>query len=183
MNKFKKSIFPLVGLSLVLFLFSLAAAQQQVKRSQFDVSNYVMDVQLVPNENKINATADVSFTTLEDARTVTFELNGSLKVESISRQNSVASANLPTKSKTPTTAAAPNQITFIQDQVGVSDIGPSVKIDLGETVTKGTAVTLRFKYSGVLISPSGGPLLTKRLAYIGPNNGYLMYAARWFPFH
>jgi len=31
--------------------------------------------------------------------------------------------------------------------------------------------------------PTGGPLLNKRLAYIGENNGYLMYAARWFPFH
>ena len=50
-------------------------------------------------------------------------------------------------------------------------------------VTKGTPVTLRFKYSGVLVTPSGGPLLTKRLAYVGERNGYLMYAARWFPFH
>jgi aminopeptidase N len=25
--------------------------------------------------------------------------------------------------------------------------------------------------------------LTKRLAYVGANDGYLMYAARWFPFH
>ncbi len=181
MNKFKKSIFPLFGLSLVLCLFSFAAAQQ-VKRSQFDVSNYVMDVQLLPNENKLNATVDVMFTPLEDTRTVTFELNGSLKVESITRRNSTVAAASPTKGKT-ATATAPNQITFIQDQVGVSDIGPSVKIDLGDMVTKGTPVTLRFKYSGVLVSPSGGPLLTKRLAYVGVNDGYLMYAARWFPFH
>jgi hypothetical protein len=34
-----------------------------------------------------------------------------------------------------------------------------------------------------LATPSGGPLLTKRLAYIGASDGYLMYAARWFPFH
>jgi aminopeptidase N len=58
-----------------------------------------------------------------------------------------------------------------------------VRIDLGDNVAKGTPVTLRFKYSGVLNTPSGGPLLNKRLAYIGPDQGYLMYAARWFPFH
>ena len=52
-----------------------------------------------------------------------------------------------------------------------------------ESVAAGTPVTLRFKYSGVLVSAEGGPLLTKRLAYVGANNGYLMYAARWFPFH
>ncbi|CAN5466813.1 hypothetical protein BH20ACI1_BH20ACI1_04540 [soil metagenome] len=182
MNKYKKSIFPLFGLSLVLCLFSFAAIAQQIKRPQFDVSNYVMDVQLLPNENKLNATVDVNFTPLEDTRTITFELNGSLKVESITRQNSSVAAAPQTKSKT-TTSTAPNQITFIQDQVGVSDIGPSVKVDLGDMVKKGTPITLRFKYSGILVSPSGGPLLTKRLAYVGANDGYLMYAARWFPFH
>ncbi|MBA2493202.1 MAG: tetratricopeptide repeat protein [Acidobacteria bacterium] len=181
MNNFKKNIFRVFGLSLVICLFSFAAAAQQVKRSQFDVSNYVMDVQLVPNENKLNATVDVNFTPLEDTRTVTFELNGSLKVESVTRQNSAAATSQP-KSKT-AISTAPSQVTFIQDQVGVSDLGPSIKIDLGEVVTKNTPITLRFKYSGVLTTPSGGPLLTKRLAYVGTNNGYLMYAARWFPFH
>jgi hypothetical protein len=75
------------------------------------------------------------------------------------------------------------QITFVQDQVGVSDIGPSVRVDLGDNVAKGIPVTLRFKYSGVLNTAQGGPLLTKRLAYVGSDDGYLMYAARWFPFH
>ena len=32
-------------------------------------------------------------------------------------------------------------------------------------------------------SPEGGPLATKRLAYVGTEGSYLMYAARWFPFH
>ena len=50
-------------------------------------------------------------------------------------------------------------------------------------MTNGTPVTLRFKYSGILDGPAGGPLLTKRLAFVGDNLGYLMYAARWFPFH
>ncbi|HSU26183.1 MAG TPA: M1 family aminopeptidase, partial [Pyrinomonadaceae bacterium] len=54
---------------------------------------------------------------------------------------------------------------------------------IGGDVTKGTPVTLRFKYSGVLNTPQGGPLLNKRLAYVGDNQGYLLYAARWFPFH
>ena len=173
-----ESIFRVFGVILAVFLFSHFTAAQQVQRARFDVSNYQMDVQLVPNENKLNATVDVNFTPLEDTRTVAFELNGSLKIESITRQNASVTPQPKTK---PTTA--PNQITFVQDQVGVSDLGPSVKIDLGDVVTKGTPVTLRFKYSGVLATPSGGPLLTKRLAYIGDNQGYLMYAARWFPFH
>jgi tetratricopeptide (TPR) repeat protein len=121
----------------------------------------------------------------EDTRSLAFELNGSLKIDSITRVNAampIVSAT-PTKGKAAAVSTSQNQVTFIQDQVGVSDIGPSVKIDLGEVAAKGTVVTLRFKYSGVLNSPNGGPLLTKRLASVGERNGYLMYAARWFPFH
>ncbi|HEY0426261.1 MAG TPA: M1 family aminopeptidase, partial [Pyrinomonadaceae bacterium] len=183
MKNFNKLVFQIFGFVL---LFASAGLAQQVQRSAFDVTNYRMDVQLTPNEQKLSATVDVDFTPLEDTRTVSFELNGSLKIDTISRVGATTpiTAATPTKTKTSTTATTTqNQVTFIQDQVGVSDLGPSVKIDLGETITKGTPVTLRFKYSGLLVTPSGGPLLTKRLAYVGDKNGYLMYAARWFPFH
>lgn len=172
---------------------SCLAVGQQVKRAAFDVTNYTMDVALQPIENKLTATADVTFTPLEDARTFTFELNGSLKVDSITRAGEAGSlTSKPAPVRKPITGvgaapaaapAGPAQITFVQDQSGVSDLGPSVRIDLGETVPKGTAVTLRIKYSGVLNTAQGGPLLTKRLAYVGADSGYLMYAARWFPFH
>jgi len=160
---------------------------QTVKRTPFDVSHYQIDAQLDPIENKLTAISDVTFIAGEDTRSVVFELNGSLKVDSISRVDKPVAAALPAtpaKPKTPVAAAVkPLDVTFIQDQVGVSDLGPSVRIDLGDTVTKGTTVTLRFKYSGVLNTPSGGPLLNKKLASVGPDQGYLMYAARWFPFH
>jgi len=180
MKNFRKSIFYVLGWSLTVFLFAFSSFAQQVQRSPFDVTNYVMDVQIAPSDNRLNATVDVNFTPLEDTRTVTFEINGSLKVESITRQNSSFASQPKGKN---TTSTAQNQVTFVQDQVGVSDLGPSVKVDLGDTVLKGTPVTLRFRYSGVLVTPQGGPLLTKRLASVGTNNGYLMYAARWFPFH
>lgn len=178
------------------FALSMSISAQAVKRAPFDITHYQMDVNLTPAERKINATVDVTFTPLEDTRSVTFELNGSLKVDSITRVGSLppsAVAAQPTfksgASKSaimpqpkPTTPVVPG-ITFIQDQAGVADIGPSVRIDLGDTIAKGVPVTLRFKYSGVLELPAGGPLLSKRLAYIGNDQGYLMYAARWFPFH
>jgi hypothetical protein len=129
----------------VLFLSLTAAlAQQQVQRAPFDVTNYRIDAQIDPSQNRLQATADVTFTPLAETRSVTFELNGSLKVESITR---VGSSALPTTS-TPAAAGAKNrtaspaatssalqsQITFVQDQVGVSDLGPSVKIDLSRFV-------------------------------------------------
>lgn len=190
-------------LSLVIGLFSVLTYAQQVQRAPFDVTHYRMDVQLNPSLNQLQTVADVTFVPAQNTRNVTFELNGSLKVESVSRVGGGGSSSmiaapttttaLPTpKGKTTTTnpaattlppAPSQTQVTFVQDQVGVSDLGPSVKIDLGETVPANTPVTLRFKYSGTLVSAEGGPLLTKRLAYVGTNSGYLFYAARWFPFH
>jgi len=179
--------FPLIALCLAGLFSTLQA--QQVKRSEFDVTKYVIDAQLAPEDNKLTATTDVTFTMLEDARNVSFELNGSLKIDSITRvAGGTAAAAAPAGNRPPRPATTPvaaptGGITFVQDQVGVSDLGPSVRIDFGDTVTKGTQVTLRFKYSGVLNTASGGPLLNKRLAYVGEDQGYLMYAARWFPFH
>ena len=172
----------------VLTLAASVFADAQVKRSPFDVTNYTMDVTLQPAENKLIATADVTFTPLEDTRNVTFELNGSLKVESITRVGAAtpaptATTRKPAAAATSTVSTAGPQITFVQDQAGVSDLGPSVRIDLGDNAVKGTPVSLRFKYSGILNTAQGGPLLNKRLAYIGEDQGYLMYAARWFPFH
>ena len=177
----------LLQISALLIAFSTGAFAQQVQRTPFDVTNYLIDAQLAPTDNKLTATVDVSFVPKEDTRTVSFELNGSLKLDSVTRVDRQWAA---TPSVPPTTKARPvkttvpqGDVTFVQDQVGVSDLGPSVRIDLGDTVIKGTPVILRFKYSGVLNTPSGGPLLTKRLAYVGDDQGYLMYAARWFPFH
>jgi aminopeptidase N len=190
MRNFRENIVRMFGAaSVALFLTCAAPAQQQVQRTAYDVSDYKMDVQLSPNENKLAATVDVTFTPAAEARNIAFELNGSLNIESITRVGS--SSTLPattpaTKNAKPTPRPATSSqstVTFVQDRVGVSDLGPSVKIDIGETVPAGTPVTLRFKYSGVLVTAEGGPLLTKRLAYVGASNGYLMYAARWFPFH
>src|SRR5688572_10233094 len=184
MNRFLNSFF---AATIVLAGLATAGSAQQVKRTPFDVSSYLIDAQLNPIENKLTASTAVTFTPQEETRSVTFELNGSLKVDSIARTDKtpVAAAAAKGKTATPPAVATPKlgDVTFVQDQVGVSDLGPSVRVDLGDTVPAGSTVTLLFKYSGVLNTPSGGPLLSKRLAYIGPEEGYLMYAARWFPFH
>lgn len=164
--------------AVVLIVLSIPTFAQAVKRAAFDVTNYVMDVSLQPTERKITATVDVSFTPLEDTRSVAFELNGSLKIDSIIRiDKPVTLATPKPPSKTVPAATPQNLITFVQDQSNSTDLGPHVRIDLGNTVLKGTPVVLRFKYGGILDGPTGGPLLNKRLAYIGDNQGYLMYAA------
>jgi aminopeptidase N len=133
-------------------------------RARFDVTNYRINAELNPEQHMLRADADVTFTPLDNTRSVVFELNGSLKIESIER-NGRALTN------------------YVQDQAGLDNIGPHVRIDLGEVVAAGQPQTLRFRWSGALVTPEGGPLATKRLVYVGTDGSYLMYAGRWFPFH
>ncbi len=175
----------------VAALFAVPTFAQAVKRTQYDITNYVMDVSIMPVERRLAATVDVSLVPLEDARAFSFELNGSLKIDTVERANTTTTAVATTpatrtpspKPATPAGVAIPTGVTFIQDQTNSSELGPHVRVDIGENAAKGTPITLRFKYSGILDTPLGGPLLTKKLASVGPNDGYLMYAARWFPFH
>ncbi len=169
-----------LSISLLTIGFASSAAAQQVKRSPFDVQNYKIDATLNPAENRLTATSDVTFVPQEETRTVTFELNGSLKIDTVTR---IGDGAAPVKPKNATAPQTQGSVTFVQDQVGVSDIGPNVRVDLGGDAPANVPITLRFVYSGILNTPNGGPLLNKKLASVGDNEGYLMYAARWFPFH
>ena len=134
------------------------------QRARFDVNHYRIIAELNPAQHLLTATADVTFTPLDNTRSVVFELNGSLKVESVERNGKVLT-------------------NVVQDQAGLETIGPFVRVDLGEVVPAGQPQTLRFRWAGALVTPEGGPLLTKRLAYVGADMSYLLYAGRWFPFH
>jgi len=163
-----KIFFRTLALTTLCFLCLVTSANAQTPatgRARFDVTNYRIEAQLVPDQHLLRAGAEVTFTPLDATRSVVFELNGSLKVESIEL------AGKPLTS-------------FVQDAAGAdASLGPNVRVDLGAVVPAGQPVTLRFRWSGGLASPEGGPLATKRLAYVGTEGSYLMYAARWFPFH
>lgn len=151
----------------LLFCAFTVAAQQPAPvapASRFDVTNYHIEAQLIPDQHLLRAGADITFVPLDATRSVVFELNGSLHIDSIERDG-VALTN------------------FVQDAVGVGALGPSVRVDLGAVVPANQPVTLRFRWNGALVSPEGGPLATKRLAYVGTEGSYLFYASRWFPFH
>jgi len=144
-----------------------AHAQQPAPQqggSRYDITNYRIEAQLIPEQHMLRAGADISLVPLEATRSLVFELNGSLKVESIEFKGKPLAG-------------------YVQDSVGVGSLGPSVRVDLGEVVPANQSITLRFRWGGALQSPEGGPLATRRLAYVGPEGSYLMYASRWFPFH
>lgn len=163
-----KPIFPGLMAALAVLTLALAGnAQQpapQQAASRFDVTHYRIEAQIIPEQHVLRAGADITLTPLDATRSVVFELNGSLKVEDIEKDGKKLTG-------------------FVQDPVGVGALGPSVRIDLGQVVPANQPVTLRIRWSGALESPEGGPLATKRLAYVGTEGSYLMYASRWFPFH
>jgi len=164
-----KPIFPGIMAALAVALISAVSARPlqpapQQTASRFDVTNYRIEAQIIPDQHMLRAGADVTFIPLDATRSVIFELNGSLHVEGIEKDGKALTG-------------------FVQDAVGVGALGPSVRIDLGSVLPANQPITLRIRWSGALISPAGGPLATKRLAYVGPEGSYLMYASRWFPFH
>jgi tetratricopeptide (TPR) repeat protein len=145
---------------------SLASAQQPSTQpgSRYDITNYRIEAQLIPEQHLLRAGADVTVLPLEATRSLVFELNGSLKVESVELAGKVLTG-------------------VVQDAVGVGNLGPNVRVDLGQVMPANQPLILRFRWSGALMSPEGGPLATRRLAYVGNEGSYLMYASRWFPFH
>lgn len=148
----------------VLSLLASSALAQPAAGSRYDVTNYRIEAQLNPDEHTLRAGADITLVPQDATRSIVFELNGSLKVDSVEKDGK------------PLTG-------FVQDQVGAGALGPNVRIDLGQVVPANQPVNVRIRWSGALTSPEGGPLATKRLAYVGTEGSYLMYASRWFPFH
>src|SRR5438552_3883886 len=164
-----KPTFPGIVLTAMVVLMSAVSGKSQQpapqqSASRFDVTNYRIEAQIIPDQHMLRARADVTLVPLDATRSIVFELNGSLHVETIEKDGKALTG-------------------FVQDAVGVGALGPSVRIDLGQVVPANKPITLRIRWSGTLISPEGGPLANKRLAYVGPEGSYLMYAARWFPFH
>lgn len=167
--KISRSIFPqLISSFFLLVILTVGVCAQQPApqqaASRYDITNYRIEAQLIPEQHMLRAGADINVIPLEATRSLVFELNGSLKVESIELDGKPLSG-------------------FVQDAVGVGSLGPSVRVDLGQVVPANQPLALRFRWSGALVSPEGGPLATRRLAYVGNEGSYLMYASRWFPFH
>ena len=151
-------------LALALLGASSAFAQPATAGSRFDVTNYRIEAQLNPDEHTLRAGADITLVPQDATRSIVFELNGSLHVDSVEKDGKALTG-------------------FVQDAVGAGALGPNVRIDLGQVVPAAQPITVRIRWSGALTSPEGGPLANKRLAYVGPEGSYLMYASRWFPFH
>lgn len=143
----------ITALILVLGMLPALAAERQRVR----VDNYVIDAELQPKTHKLVARARLTFTALDDISVATFELNNALR---------------PTK-----IADAEGQPLSAERVTQDS----SIRIALPTGLAKGQSSSLTIDYEGVLLSADDSPVQGLKLAYIGEDTSYLLYAGRWFP--
>ncbi len=136
-------------------LMSLPAWAAETMRLRVD--DYQIDAELIPHAHKITSQTKVKFTALEDLNTATFELHNALRVTKV-----LDAAGKPLSAERVT-----------QDS--------TVRVQLATPLAKDASTTLTFDYEGVLDSADESPVQGLKLAYIGDDTSYLLYAGRWFP--
>jgi hypothetical protein len=141
-----------------LVVLSLAtAASAAPTRPQLKVTGYVITADIDPAGSKLTATAQVTFTALEDLTAPMFELNNGLTVTSVTDANQQI---LTSERLTPQNA---------------------VRFSLSTPIPKGTSTTWTFVYSGVLKEADTSPVEGIKLAAIADPISILLYPGRWFP--
>ena len=94
---------------------------------------------------------------MQDLSVAVFELHNDLRVTKVSdEKNQPLSAERVTQDST-------------------------VRVPLPAGLSKDSSTTLTFEYEGQLESADNSPVPGLKLAYIGDDTSYLLYAGRWFP--
>jgi hypothetical protein len=124
---------------------------------QMQITGYVISADLDPAVNRLTATADVTFTALEELSNPTFELNNGLQV---------------TKATDP--QGKPLQYERLTNN-------NTVRFTPAAPLAKGTTTTYHFEYSGALKGADTSPVEGIKLASIEDPISILLYPGRWFP--
>ena len=115
------------------------------------------EAELDPHLHQITARAKVKFTALQDLSVAVFELHNDLRVTKVlDEKNQPLSAERVTQDST-------------------------VRVPLPAGLAKDASTTLTFEYEGQLETGDNSPVPGLKLAYIGDDTSYLLYAGRWFP--
>jgi hypothetical protein len=142
----------LSALVLSLLLPALGAEKARVK-----AESYVIDAEIVPKTHHLSARAQVKFTALADVDFATFELHNALRVSKVLDANGKP---LPA------------------ERISADN---AIRVSFPATLAKGSTSTLTFEYEGALATADESPVEGLKLAYIGEDITYLLYAGRWFP--
>jgi len=149
----------LTALSLAVLgtLTLCVSAKAAPVRVPLQVTGYLITADLDPANNKLTATAVVSFTALDDLNTASFELNNGLQLTKLTdaAHNALTSERLSTNS--------------------------TVRVALTNPIPKGTSTAWTFEYTGVLKGADTSPVEGIKLASVEDPISILLYAGRWFP--
>jgi len=144
------------SLALLLALL-IATPSWAAEKPRLRVDDYQIDVELTPHLHQLSARAKVKFTALQDLNVAVFELNNGLRVTKVLDAN-----NQPLSAERVT-----------QDF--------TIRVPLPAGLAKDTSTTLTFEYEGQLENADDSPVPGLKLAYVGDDVTYLLYAGRWFP--
>jgi tetratricopeptide (TPR) repeat protein len=143
--------------SALLCLFLLAIPVWAAEKTRIRVDDYKIEAELTPHLHQISARATVKFTALQDLNTAIFELHNGLRVTRVlDEKNHPLSAERVTQDFT-------------------------IRVPLPSGLSKDASTTLTFEYEGELESADDSPVPGLKLASIGDDTSYLLYAGRWFP--
>jgi tetratricopeptide (TPR) repeat protein len=145
------------SLTLALLAILFAVPSRAAEKTRLHVDDYQIDATLEPHLHTIQVRVKVKFTAQQDLSVAVFELNNDLRVTKVTdEKNQPLSAERVTQDST-------------------------VRVPLPAGLAKDSSMTLTFEYEGQLENADNSPVPGLKLAYIGDDTSYLLYAGRWFP--
>lgn len=145
----------IVALGIVALVGSALA--QDDKRARIDVDSYVIDAQINPDTQTLNARAAVRFVPADQTNSVTFELNNALNISKIVDDHGQS----------------------LQSSRNQTD--NTVRVSFPDALRAGQPVVLTFNYDGRLTGSEDSPIYGIKFAAIQNDYAFLLYPARWFP--
>ena len=142
---------------LILCAVTIPALAAPSTRPQIDITGYVISADLDPAANRLTATADVTFTALEDLTTATFELNNGLQLTKVTDAK-----NQPLESERLTQNS-------------------TVRFTLATPLPKGASTIWHFEYAGALKGADTSPVEGIKMAAVEDPISILLYPGAWFP--
>src|SRR6202049_2318021 len=152
-----KSAITIALTQLILLLVAWPSSSWAAEKARLRVDDYKIEAELTPHVHQLSARAKVKFTALQDLSVATFELHNALRVTKVLDAN-----NQPLSAERVT-----------QDS--------TIPAPPPSGLAKDASTTLTFEYEGRLETVDESPVPGLKLAYIGDDTSYLLYAGRWFP--
>ena len=140
-----------------LTIAAIALPATAAEKVRLRVEDYQIQAELQPKTHRLVAHARVKFTALEDISVATFELHNALR---------------------PTRITDAEGHTLSAERITQDN---AIRIALPNGLSKDASTTLDIDYEGSLASADDSPVQGLKLAYVGDEASYLLYAGRWFP--